>query len=423
MSERELIIGLDLRDDYAQLSYALDLSNEVESILMEEYEHKFLIPTVIGLRKDINQWVFGEEALILGREGKAQVIQNLLDKVIKGYRIKLRGSLYDPIYLLERFIYKVLLELKGRMPEKTIRQMVITIKDMDMILVEAIYKALENLGLKKDRVQVQSHIKSYLSYVLSQEKDIWMNDVALFNFDEYGFTYSQIMIQRRRLPYLVEVFSRDYSKSLKYEELDQAIASENFDYILENIVNDAMYKQIVSSIYFTGKGFIDGLPKTVVRNVSKGRRIFIGQNLYCKGACYFAQKLVGASKLNDFIFLLDDTIFYTVSLILYDKGEYKTITIGKLGESIYEPVTTLEMILDEEESIKYQVMDKNGNRIKEDMLLLDDLPKRPNKTTRVEFSLKYIDSSRFIIKIKDKGFGDFYPSTNKLWEKEVVIYG
>ena len=41
MRERELIIGLDLRDDYAQLSYALDLSNEVESILMEEHEQKF----------------------------------------------------------------------------------------------------------------------------------------------------------------------------------------------------------------------------------------------------------------------------------------------------------------------------------------------------------------------------------------------
>lgn len=423
MSERELIIGLDLRDDYAQLSYALDLSNEVESILMEEYEHKFLIPTVIGLRKDISQWVFGEEALILAREGKAQIVQNLLDKVIKGFRIKLYASLYDPIYLLERFIYKVLLELKARMPDKTIRQMVITIRDMDMILVEAIYKALENLGLGKDRVQVQSHIKSYLSYVLSQEKDIWRNDVALFNFDEYGFTYSQIMIQRRRLPYLVEVFSRDYSKSLRYEQLDQAIASENFDYILENIVNDAMYKQIVSSIYFTGKGFIDGLPKSVVRNVSKGRRIFIGQNLYCKGACYYAQKLVGATSLSDFIFLLDDTISYTVSLLLYDKGEYKTVTIGKLGESIYEAATTLEIILDEEESIKYQVMDKNGNRIQEDMLFLDKLPKRPNKTTRVEFSLKYIDSSRFKIKITDMGFGDLYPSTNKSWEKEVVIYG
>ena len=137
---------------------------------MEEHEQKFLIPTAIGLRKDISQWSYGEEALILGEEGKAQVVQSLLNKVIKGYRIKLYGSLYDPIYLLERFIYKILLEIKGRMPDKTIRQMVITIKDMDMILVDAIYKALENLGLGKDRVQVQSHIKSYLSYVLSQEK-------------------------------------------------------------------------------------------------------------------------------------------------------------------------------------------------------------------------------------------------------------
>ena len=99
------------------------------------------------------------------------------------------------------------------------------------------------------------------------------------------------------------------------------------------------------------------------------------------------------------------------------------MVLAKLGDSIYEAPKTLDLILDNEDQVKYQVRDKGGQAVLKDVVLLEDLPKRPNKTTRVQVCLDFMNGSRFKIRIIDKGFGDMYPATNLQWEKEVVIRG
>lgn len=423
MNNRELIIGLDLTDDYSQLSYALSLDDEAESISIKEEEKQYLIPTIVGLLKDKKQWVYGEEALELSKEGKAEVATNLLENIKNSNKTNLYGSAYDPIYIMERYMYKLLMELKRIWSGKTIRQMVITINNLDQLVVDGLYKALENLELLKDRVQIQSHEHSYLSYILSQEKNIWMNDVALFDFNKEDFIYSQITIERRKTPYLVVSRSKKYNDSITYDELEKITSEGNFEYILENVINDALFMQIISAIYFTGKGFKDGIPMNTLKKISKGRRIFIGQNLYCKGACYWASRLAGSGKLGNFVFLLDSTLHYSVGIGLYDDGAYKDVLLGKLGDSIYEQPKTVDLILDDESKVKYKVKDKGGFVVLEDKIELDDMPKRPNKTTRIQVSLHLINRNRFKIQIKDMGFGEMYPATDKMWEKEVLING
>lgn len=423
MDKRELIIGIDLRNDYSQLSYALNLTDEPSSISLEGQEDQILIPTTVGLVKNKKQWIYGREAKIMAEEKEAQVATKLLDKIKEKREVKIYGSFYDPVYILERYIYKILMELKIKWPDKNIKQMVVTICDTDTIVVDGIYKALENLGLGRDRVSVQSYSRSYVAYVLSQEKGIWMNDVALFDFDEKGFDYFQMSVDRRQIPHLARVKVKNYDDSIKYSKLGQINFDGNLDYILENIINDALYMQIISTIYFTGKGFIDGIPMSTIKKISKGRKIYIGQNLYCKGACYSAVKLARKNTLDNFVFLVDDTIHYSVSTTINDNDTEKDIYLGSLGASIFEKSKVMELILDEADQVRYKVRDKRGSVILEDAIVLDDLPKRPNKSTRIEVTLILISNSRFKLKIRDKGFGEIYPATDKVWEKEVAING
>lgn len=423
MKDRDLILGFEIRDDYSQLSYTFNLLEEPESISKNEDEEQFLIPSVVGLKKDSKQWVFGEEALDLQKKGQAQVITNLLDKIIKDHRIKIYGQLYEPTYLIERFIYKILMELKFKWPDQSIKQMVVTTNKTNPEVSNALYEALKNLGIDRDRARVISYPSSYLAYILVQDKEIWMNDVVLFDFGEDGFTYFQLSLEKRRLPHIAKVRSKDYSDMVNYDEFSKSNKSDNFEYLLENIINDALYMQIVSSIYFTGKGFIEGISAQTIKKISKGRRIFIGQNLYCKGACYFAGQLAGGDKLDNFVFLLEDTAHYSVRVIAYDNDRQTEIQLNELGYSIYEPPKKLDLIIDDEEKLRYQVIDKQGLAVLEDTIVLDDLPNRPSKTSRIEVGLVLISSSRFKIKIKDKGFGELYPATDKTWEKEVVIHG
>ena len=423
MSTRELIIGIDLANDYSQLSYALDLSEEPESISFKDQEYEYFIPTVVGLQTNKKQWVYGQEAIKMAKENKAQIVTHLLDKVNEDHKIDIYGSLYDPIYIMERFIYKLLMKLKNKWPDKTVRQMVITVNETRPKIIDGLYKALGNLGIHKDRIQIQSHSQSYLSFVLSQEKSLWINDVALFDFNGEGFTYSQVSIDRRRTPYLAEIRYKDYNESITYNESYKLKEDGNFDYVLENIINDALYKQLVSTVYFTGIGFIDGIPMTTIKKISKGRRIFIGQNLYCKGACYAALQLAGRDTLDNVVFLLEDTAHYSVEVAIYEDGTNKDISLCELGTAIYEGPKSLDLILDDVNQIPYKVKDKRGQIVSQGRLVLDGLPRRPNKTTRVELLLRFISNSRFKLQIADKGFGEMYPATDKVWEEEVIING
>ena len=423
MTKRQLIIGFDLGDEYSQLSYAQNLIDEPEQLEIGSKDNAFLTPTAVGLLRDKKGWVYGWEAVQLAKENKVHLVTNLLDKIRKGHRIKIYGSLYDPIYLIERFISNLFTQLKVKWPSKSIRQMVVTIDELDATIVRGVYKALENLNIYRDRVQIRSYSNSYLAYVLSQERGIWANDVALFDFGQDKLTYSQISIERRNKPYLVNLVQKDYSDSISYKDIDKVKESGNYDYILENVINDALYKQIISSIYFTGKGFIDGISMKLVQKISKGRRIFIGQNLYCRGASYLARQVAGGEKLSDFVFLLEDTSHNSVWININDNNRGKELVLMDLGKSIWEPPETIDLILDNESQVNFLVRDKRGQTLIKDSIILNDLPKRPKRTTRIEVSLEYIDKSRFKIKVKDRGFGDLYPATDKLWEKEVVIHG
>ena len=49
-------------------------------------------------------------------------------------------------------------------------------------------------------------------------------------------------------------------------------------------------KRIVSSVFLTGEGFENNWYPTSLRVLCNGRRAFIGNNLYSKGACYTAYR-------------------------------------------------------------------------------------------------------------------------------------
>ena len=52
---------------------------------------------------------------------------------------------------------------------------------------------------------------------------------------------------------------------------------------------------------------------------------------------------------------------------------------------------------------------------------LEGLPKRPAKMTRLSISIEFFSEDEFVVQIKDMGFGSFYKSTNRIWEKRIKL--
>ena len=417
---RKLLVGYDLCEDYSQISYYNDKMFETETIKYGDEGHDDRIPTVMAVTEEKKEWLFGEAAMLSADLSEAVLVEGLLEHVKNDEPHVIYGKEFEAVDILSRFFKKTLLLLKTEFPNDTITQIVVTIEETDPILVNGIFNALKLLGLEKDRVSVVAHVQSYMYYALSQKKELWMNDVSLFDFDRNGLKYHQIKIDRQKRPITVAIESCDYSEMLGFELLD-VMYEEQLQYIFENVSRTALHKQIVSTIYVTGIGFEEHWAEETIKKLCVGRRGFIGQNLYSAGACYMAKNLVGEDKFSDFIFLSKDMIRATISAKIYTDATDKELIFAKMATPWYEADTAYEFILNETNEVEIIVKDEVKNQRKSFFIVLEGLPKRPEKTTRVRISIKFLDPKTCVVSIKDLGFGELFKGTDRLWEKVIKI--
>lgn len=422
MSEQKsLIVGFDLCEGYSQICCYNPKTCEPESICVTSDQTGYLIPTVLGVKERTKEWVYGEEAYQVREAGTGVLIDGLLSKIRKGRETEIYGVPFKPEALLEKFFRKCLQLLKIYFPSNSIQKLAVTIKEPDESLMEGIYLALGNMGIQKDRALVQSHSGSYQYYALYQPKELWMNDVGLFDFDEEGLKYQQITIDRRTRPNTVGIVEKDFRDILNLQTLEEIKDKDKLEYLFGNLARKVLYKQIVSTVYITGNGFEGTWADNVLKELCAGRRVFKGQNLYAKGACYTAKELSGERRLEDFLLLGSEMITSTFYLNGYYDAKPAEAVLARAGTPWYEAEEKLDLILDDINSITIFRKDILKHETENYNISLEGLPGRPNKTTRVEVRIKFLNKNTAVISVKDKGFGDFYPSSNRIWEKEITF--
>lgn len=417
MDENTLIVGLDLCNDYTQISYYNETNYEVESIYYDESQQEFMIPTVLGITEDGKEWMIGEEAIRLAKSGSGQAVSGFIEDE------RAQFSIYDTEFkkaqLLEKYLRKVLLLLKRTFPTRSIRRLVIAIRSLDLELIEQIYEALAALGLYKDRVHVISHEQSYLNYALSRKKELWMNDVGLFEINEHGLMYYQISMDRRVEPMLVGITSKDFTDRLSSDYAEKSI--EELQYLFKNIYSTVLHKQVISTIYLTGPGFQEEWLGPCVNDLCAGRRVFIGQNLYCYGACYTARNELKGDEGLHYAYLSNEALSYSVSMNLYTEGKVSERCLVPTGTPWYEVRRAFHVILDGESELQFIIRDAISHTATTRIIALDGLDPKMNRSARVEVRLESTKSHELIVDVKDIGFGTQFPGTNRIWEAIITV--
>ena len=75
--EKKLVVGMDLGNDYTQLSLYNYNKYEVESFFLDPEEQEYKIPTVLAVREDSKEWLLGMAALQCGYERKGHLLTYL----------------------------------------------------------------------------------------------------------------------------------------------------------------------------------------------------------------------------------------------------------------------------------------------------------------------------------------------------------
>lgn len=410
---RKVIVGFDLGDEVSQISCYSYKTFDPETISPNEKDEFYPIPTVLCVKKETRLWLYGEEALTCAQADEGILIDSLLEKVRTNTEVSIFDQSVSAITLLEKFFRKTLSLVKNYFPTEPITKLVVTVRDTQPKLVEGIYQALDLLGIEKDRAFVISHTGAYLYYILYQDRSIWMNDVGLFDFSKEGLFYYQISINRRMKPIIAGVNKRVFTDTLDYTMLSNK--NINVPYAFENIANTALYKQLISALYFTGKGFEEEWSEGILKKLCNGRRVFLGQNLYTRGACYAAKELSGDQKLGDYILLNDEMIQVSVSVRVYSDALNKEVVLTEAAKPWYEVNHSIEVIPDDTNEIEVVIKNIMTKEVIREKLLLE-YPQRPNRTTRLELNLNFTKKTTARLQVRDLGFGEFYPGTGREWE-------
>ncbi len=399
--ERSLLVGYDLCDERTQIAV---------------YDEKKREPVIIGAG-DESADAFLETAITI--PSGTEKITGFLSSVRRGEPIFYQDKKMNEVDLLSYFFRKTLSAVRKEYPGETILQLVITVEEGEREFVRVIFDALEKIGIGKDRVAVIDHKQSYLYFTLCQEKDVWISDVGMFEYDEKGLFYYQMNIERRRSPILIGIKKRDYTESMEICE-DEEDGKIDKGAVFENLVRSAIHRQMISALYMTGSGFDGDWAAKVFQKLCTGRRVFVGKNLYVSGACYAARELSERGTAEEFVYLDDERIQVHITTNVYADAGMKEIYLVKAGTPWYQAEREFDLIPDGEEELTVKVTHVLRRETKEHMITLDGIHGRTERMARIGVRIRFSDMKTCIVTIKDKGFGNFKPSSNRVWEKIIT---
>lgn len=406
MEKTSYYLGIDLDNDNAVISYFQLNMKEPETVSTVAGSEVYQIPLILAKKHGIGQWFIGEEAKRLALLQGEEAVSGLLQAALAGKEFFIEGETYKAQELLALYIKK-LVYLAGKLGNPVIPDfLVITLEQLSREVMELFLQVAERIGIPEGKLTLIDRRESFYYFAFSQQKELWLHDVCLFDNRGDEVWCRRLERDQRTMPQLVTI-------SEEQRNIDRA----NKDASFLKIVSEVTGGHIVSAVYLTGDGFDGEWMKESLSFLCKGRRVFMGKNLYSKGACYAAaRKCMTEENSWQFVYMGDNEMKVNVSLKVQSQGKTEFFTLISAGDNWYETVGECEVLLDGSNEIDFWLQLPNSKEAKIEKLTLADLPERPPRTTRLRIKAQPVSDMEVKIRIKDLGFGEIFKSSDKTWE-------
>ena len=383
----ELILGIDICDGVSQVSYFEAKTQTAESVP--------LVGTVMILKNPVPlNIIFGDVQQGL------PVQMNELTKLVG--------------YLLE--------SAKKFKNISEANRICVTVEDFNITLLDALKIVFSTYGYNSDRVSFISHEESYAYYSFSMKKELWSGGVLLLDYSEKGITTFQLANFKIKNNDIIVEECQLFEDNELLQVMKGEKSLDEVDEQLVTIVKQLMNGKVISSIYLTGAGFdTDHLPTGFLKFICNRQRVFVGQNLYVKGACIAACETESATKYVNTLFACKNRITTGIEIEIVERGKNRTLRVVKPGTNWYEARRTLDFIVDDCNEIRLKMIPLAGKAQYEEMIDLSEFPFRTDKTTRITMEFVFTADDRCLVTVKDKGFGDIVRSSGKVIHKDMKI--
>lgn len=409
----KIIIGYDLANTCSQISYCyIRGGNEVETLSSVAGEENYDIPTVLCKRCGMNQWFIGNEALRFYEENpeKSILVDNLLQLALDGEALQLDGGEYEPELLLVLFVKRSLSLLAGVAPLEKVVALMFTCEEINQRMLEVLNTVSGGLALKKTQIYYQNYTESFYSYMIYQPKELWTFKTLLFDYRAKDLKYMCMECNNKTTPIVVYIDR-------------ESVEFDGWDEQMLEISKTFIGGERVSAVYLIGERFAGGWMKQSLKYLCDGRRVFQGNNLYSKGACFcLLERLQGSEVGGQYVFLGNDKLKANVGMRVLRRGEDAYFALLDAGGNWYETEYVCELYLQDEGELEFVVTPFIGKEITTIKMPLEELGLKKGDTTRIRLHLYLVQENIMCARVEDLGFGEFRMPAERIWQKELQLY-
>ncbi len=413
------IIGYDLGNLYSQISYCGVNGNEPETASAVMGTEQYNIPTALCKRRGVGQWFYGKEALKYAGQEDGILLENIYQLALSGEPVQIDNESFDPAALLTLFVKRSLSLLSMEVKPADIRAFMFTVENLDMRTVEVLSTVAAGLQIAPECVFFQSYRESIYQYVIHQPKELWVHQVLVFDYHEKLKAYL-LESNNRTTPKVVFVEKQEFSHLTRMERSEEQKREQDLRFL--EVAEQMCRDRIVTTVYLLGDGFKDNWADQSLKFLCRGRRVFQGNNLYSKGACYGALEKQNPTDINAMqVFLGEDKLKANIGMKILRQGVESYYAVLDAGINWYEVRSQFEVIINEGKQLSFIVTSLTGGVVTEETIFLEGLPERPERTTRLLIQIRMISARQVQFTVTDMGFGELFPASGKKWVQEFTV--
>lgn len=419
----DLIIGYDLCPDFVRISCCSMDATEPEDVFFDEEGLKQSIATLLCKKRGEDVWLVGEEALQCALAGQGIVVDNLLGMISRSGQTILEGVSYTAQQLCAIFLKQTLELVYRRYEGKQLARLCIAVPRTDAVLLDTIYSAVSAAGLLEDQVHIMGHAECFGYYAERYGKSNAVGMTGLFDLTKIGLEYYEAVCRRNVRPAQMLVQHEVLEEHFSLDILKQKTGAKMADSILTSCAERIFHGKNISQVYLAGEGFAHCTEwsETFLDLICRQRHVHYDHNLFAKGALYAAMIEQEVLTKSPYHLLCEGRIPSEVSMEVVQKNRKKKLILCPGGCDWYEAGTTVELIPEKCDSLELKVVRLFDAKQKMCRIPLTQMPKRPDKTTRIEVQIYFLSAEEMVVRIADLGFGELYPASDTVVEQKIYV--
>ena len=295
-------------------------------------------------------------------------------------------------------------------PAEQIDALTVTTAQLTRPLVAWIRGVCREIGLDQDRAFLQDYRESFYYHTMYQKQELWQRNVGFFHFSGRDVTFFSMSRDNMTRPITVKI-----QEGITIHLSDDR---RRWDEQFYNMANASLRQNMYTSIFLMGDTFDKGWAGRSIGLLCKGgRKVFVVDNLFARGACFAAREKTEQKRLGDYLYLGEDLVRNNIGMEMNVQGLETFYPLLSAGVNWYEAEKTCELILTADPVLVFTISSMEDARKRFFKMELRGMPSRPPKTTRIRLHLCYVSPTKCVIDAADLGFGEFFPTSGRVWRE------